>query len=117
MVFKRNGFSIINKTMTLLLAISLVQIGAAYSHAAGNDYSLALKKDGTVWSWGQNYEGTLGDGTTVSRFSPVLIASLTDVVSIATRVSTALSIKVFSLQFLIFLTSTKLYKYDNNISE
>ena len=37
----------------------------AYSH------SLALHDDGTVWSWGLNKYGQLGDGTTLDRHSPV----------------------------------------------
>ena len=39
--------------------------------AAGMWHSLALKKDGTVWAWGRNYCGALGDGTEVSRRAPV----------------------------------------------
>ena len=35
--------------------------------ATGNDHSLALKADGTVWSWGSNAYGKLGNGTSVSH--------------------------------------------------
>lgn len=31
----------------------------------------ALKKDGTLWCWGLNTDGSLGDNTTVNRSSPV----------------------------------------------
>src|SRR2546428_6526575 len=31
--------------------------------AGGNYHSLALKSDGTVWAWGQNFIGQLGNGT------------------------------------------------------
>jgi uncharacterized repeat protein (TIGR01451 family)/fimbrial isopeptide formation D2 family protein len=31
--------------------------------AAGRDFSLAVKSDGTVWAWGDNGEGQLGNGT------------------------------------------------------
>ncbi len=31
--------------------------------SAGEDYILAVKDDGTVWSWGYNYYGQLGNGT------------------------------------------------------
>jgi alpha-tubulin suppressor-like RCC1 family protein len=39
--------------------------------AAGLWHSLAIKKDGTVWAWGRNYFGALGDGTETSRRLPV----------------------------------------------
>jgi alpha-tubulin suppressor-like RCC1 family protein len=31
--------------------------------AAGYEHSLALKADGTLWAWGHNWAGQLGDGT------------------------------------------------------
>jgi alpha-tubulin suppressor-like RCC1 family protein len=31
----------------------------------------ALKTDGTIWSWGGNSYGNLGDNTTTHRSSPV----------------------------------------------
>ncbi len=33
----------------------------------GNQHSCARRADGTVWCWGRNDSGQLGDGTTVSR--------------------------------------------------
>lgn len=41
---------------------------------SSNSHSLAVKSDGTLWSWGYNYHGELGDGTTVSRSSPVPVS-------------------------------------------
>lgn len=35
--------------------------------------SLALRSDGTVWSWGGNYNGQLGDGTFAVRSKPVVV--------------------------------------------
>jgi hypothetical protein len=37
--------------------------------AAGGEHSLVLKEDGTVWAWGWNYYGQLGDGTRTYSFS------------------------------------------------
>ncbi len=36
-------------------------------------FSLALKTDGTLWSWGGNTYGTLGHGDTIFRSSPVQV--------------------------------------------
>ena len=35
------------------------------SVASGYRHTLALKKDGSLWAWGQNNEGELGNGTTI----------------------------------------------------
>ena len=39
--------------------------------SAGNNHSLSVKSDGTLWAWGRNNYGQLGDGTTTDRHSPV----------------------------------------------
>ena len=39
--------------------------------ACGYSYTAAIKTDGTLWTWGYNNNGQLGDGTTVSKRSPV----------------------------------------------
>lgn len=41
---------------------------------SGNYFVLALKTDGTLWTWGRNTGGQLGDGTTTSRCSPGTVA-------------------------------------------
>ena len=56
--------------------------------AGGSTHTLALKADGTVWTWGSNSSGQLGDGTTTSRHlaAQVKTASstfLTGVIAIA----------------------------------
>ena len=39
--------------------------------ACGYRYTAALKTDGTLWTWGSNANGRLGDGTITNRSSPV----------------------------------------------
>jgi len=51
--------------------------------AAGTDYTLAVKPDGTAWAWGANDYGQLGDGSNVRKTSPVRIVDLTNVIAVA----------------------------------
>lgn len=51
--------------------------------AAGSQHSLALTADGTVWAWGRNAHGALGDGTQTDRATPQRVAGLDRVVDIA----------------------------------
>jgi alpha-tubulin suppressor-like RCC1 family protein len=43
--------------------------------AAGQQHTVALRPDTTLWAWGSNAHGQLGDGTTIDRESPVQIGS------------------------------------------
>jgi hypothetical protein len=61
--------------------------------AAGDRYSLALKNDGTVWAWGSNDEGQLGDGTSTSSNTPVQVSGLSDVQAVAGGWSHSLALK------------------------
>jgi hypothetical protein len=45
--------------------------------AAGGSHSVALQADGSVFAWGFNSFGQLGDGTQVNRFLPLLVPNLT----------------------------------------
>jgi alpha-tubulin suppressor-like RCC1 family protein len=47
--------------------------------ATGHDHSLALKGDGTVWAWGNGFEGQLGDGATRLRETPMMVKGLAGV--------------------------------------
>ena len=40
---------------------------------ATGEFSLALRSDGTVFSWGRNSNGQLGDGTTIQRTTPIQV--------------------------------------------
>ncbi len=46
-------------------------------------HTLALKSDGTVWAWGSNWYGALGDGSTESPSVPVQVQGLTGVVEVS----------------------------------
>ncbi|HZK44387.1 MAG TPA: hypothetical protein VFC73_08940, partial [Syntrophomonadaceae bacterium] len=67
--------------------------------ATGGSHSLALKSDGTVWAWGNNSDGQLGDGSTTSRYYPVQVRDgagegfLQDVVALAAGSNHSLALK------------------------
>lgn len=50
--------------------------------ANAGSHSIALKKDGTVWTWGSNKYGQLGDATTTDKWTPVQVSGISDVESI-----------------------------------
>jgi len=53
-----------------------VKIGDGFVYvAAGYSSSFGIKSDGSLWAWGANESGQLGDGTTTSRTRPVQIGS------------------------------------------
>jgi alpha-tubulin suppressor-like RCC1 family protein len=62
--------------------------------ADGNGFGLALRSDGTVWAWGSNFYGQLGDGTTTLTDVPVQVIGLTGVIRIAAGGSSAMALRV-----------------------
>ena len=43
--------------------------------AAAPSHTFVLKTDGTLWAWGRNSSGQLGDGSTTDRASPVQVGA------------------------------------------
>ena len=65
------------------IAVSSLRSGVV-AIAAGLNHSLALKSDGSVWAWGNNERGQLGNGTTTGSNVPLAVSGLTGrVVAIA----------------------------------
>jgi len=69
-------------TVTLIISLITIQpvhayttgtVGINTSLAVGYHHTLAIKKDGSLWAWGHNIDGQLGDGTTIDRSTPVKI--------------------------------------------
>lgn len=76
------------------LGVSGVVTSTAPVQAAGLDsvvaisasrygHSTALRADGSVWTWGYNQFGQLGDGTTTTRNTPAPATGLSEMVAIA----------------------------------
>jgi len=77
--------SIVDRNWPFLLGDSFIEISAGnlaiedynifFSYLAFNGFSMAIKTDGTLWSWGNNEYGQLGDGTYENRNTPMLVDS------------------------------------------
>ncbi|HEY3763310.1 MAG TPA: sigma-70 family RNA polymerase sigma factor [Verrucomicrobiae bacterium] len=61
--------------------------------SVGDSSCLALKSDGSIWSWGGNYSYQLGDGTKISRPTPVPSIPGNDWADVATSGSDSYAIK------------------------
>jgi len=75
---------------------SPVQIGALTdwsSVSAGSQNGVAIKTDGTLWTWGRGSSGELGDGTAANKSSPVQVGSDTDWSSVSAGRLFCLAIK------------------------
>jgi hypothetical protein len=62
----------------------IVAVGAGGTGVTTTAHSIALKNDGTVWAWGSNNSGQLGDRTLIDRLNPVQVSGISSVVAIAT---------------------------------
>jgi alpha-tubulin suppressor-like RCC1 family protein len=85
-----NTYGQLGNGVTGSLAFSPIIVGSGYSQVSsgydsfyGFGFVVAIKTNGTLWAWGPNSSGQLGDGTTASRSSPVQIGSGTNWTKVA----------------------------------
>jgi len=83
----------------------------AFNFDSGADDRIATKthtiyanRDGTLWAWGRNDDGQLGDGTTTSRSTPVKITGVSNVKSVAAGYD----------HTVVLTTDGKVYTWGNN---
>lgn len=62
------------------------------SIAAGHDFSIAVMNDGSVYSWGRNYRGSLGIGSYDEEFSPTKIESLANIDKVETWLGSCIAL-------------------------
>jgi alpha-tubulin suppressor-like RCC1 family protein len=60
---------------------------------AGNDHSVGIKTDGTLWAWGDNQDGSVGDGTFINKSVPTLISSATNWKMVSCNLSRNIAVK------------------------
>ncbi|QPX48309.1 regulator of chromosome condensation [Synechococcus phage S-SRM01] len=73
-VWGRNNFGQLgdNTTTNRSTPVTTLAGGANWKQVAcGGSHTAAIKTDGTIWTWGLNSQGQLGDNTTTWRSTPV----------------------------------------------
>ncbi len=83
------------KTITLfLMLVSIHLFGQCWkSISGGNSFSVGVKTDGSLWAWGYNNFGNLGDGTNTNKNVPIQIGSDTNWQSVGGEGQHTLAIK------------------------
>lgn len=76
---KKDGTVLVSSRQGPATISGLQQVKAVAT--SGGSY-FALKEDGTVWSWGFNHFGELGDGTTTHHETPAPVPGIEDVIEI-----------------------------------
>lgn len=80
-------------TCTTTITSLSAATGCWESVSTGGFFSLAKKSDGTLWSWGANDKGQLGDGTNTNKKKPTQIGTANYWKSIVAGISFSLAIK------------------------
>lgn len=63
------------------------------SSSGSGNFNLGIQHDGTLWAWGRNNLGQLGDGTTINRSIPTQIGTDTDWAFVATGTNSSYALK------------------------
>jgi alpha-tubulin suppressor-like RCC1 family protein len=82
--------------LTQVTPVEVTGLTGVAKIAAGSDFSLALRSDGTVWAWGHNAHGELGNGTTVNSSVPARVSNIFQVTGIAAGADASLATRTSS---------------------
>lgn len=75
--------SVAPSTSSVTAPVLVPGLSTVVSVAGYRENGYAVKGDGTVWSWGDDAEGQLGDGHNTAHPSPVQVPGLTHVTAVA----------------------------------
>lgn len=69
--------TIVNKSSPVQVGALINWLQISSGSSSGSYHVASVKTDGTLWTWGYNDAGQLGDGTVINKSSPVQVGSLT----------------------------------------
>lgn len=94
------GYSVYNNQATCMLIPQQVRepngngtFSDAIDVATGDEHKIVLKRDGTVWAWGNNGSGQLGNGGIDPSLTPVQVPGLTNIIKIIAGGTHTLALK------------------------
>lgn len=101
---RKNSKKWLSLALALVMALGMLPAGARAAEtpedagpvwakmvSAGSEHSLAVKTNGSLWAWGNNSEGQMGDGTTADYLRPVKI--MDDVQSVSAGLHNSFAVK------------------------
>ncbi|MFZ4797881.1 MAG: cadherin-like beta sandwich domain-containing protein [Bacteroidia bacterium] len=72
---------------------STPQVACFTKISAGNGHTLGIKGNGSLWAWGNNFSGQLGNGTTNSELSPIQVGTANNWTKISAGLYYTMAIK------------------------
>ena len=85
--------TITNKTVSVFVNVVAVGKMAVPEVEASDTHMVALKADGTVWTWGNNGSGQLGTGNRNSSATPVQVTALENIIDISIGYNNTFAVK------------------------
>jgi hypothetical protein len=92
-MMKRQWSLLVPVVLLAVFVLTTTLEAASARVAAGSFHTMLLKTDGTLWAWGDNSSGQLGDGTTTNKSSPTQVGTVTNWSTISAGDSHTVAIK------------------------